>query len=306
MSENLNRRSVLKLLATAPTAAGLVWLSPAMAENKAASVGLISSNVCQLTPEVTEGPYYLDKDLVRADIREDRTGIPLKMRIQVVGADCKPLEKARVDIWHCDAQGNYSGYSGQGSDTQVDTSKQTFLRGTQMTDSAGIATFQTIYPGWYMGRTVHIHFKVFLDQTQVLTGQAFFPDALSQYIFDNAPDYGGRKTTRDMININDGIAKEAGEGSYAAVREQTDGYDAALVVGIDPEARSVQRGGNPPPPPMGADGKPLPPPNGRPPLDANGKPMMPPGGGMPPRMKEWKPVDLIPTASSEDTTKSKS
>ncbi len=285
MGMKTDRRQILKLLATAPAAAWLSMALPAAAKGEAASVGLITSNVCKLTPEVTEGPYYFDPGLVRADIREGRPGIPMKMRIQVVAAACRPAVSARVDIWHCDTQGNYSGYSSQGSDARVDTSGQTFLRGTQMTDSAGIATFQTIYPGWYASRTVHIHFKVFLDKTQVLTGQIFFPDALSQYIFENAPAYGGRSGKRDMVNINDGIAQQAGEGSYAAVREQTEGYDAALVVIIDPEARSVGWSG-----PGGGNRMPS-----RPEGD-DGIPNMRPGRGASSRSRGWTPVDIIPTS----------
>lgn len=278
-----NRRDLLRMLAIAPAAAtgGAVML-PAAAQAQAAAAGLITGNVCALMPEVTEGPYYLDEDLVRADIREDRPGIPLVMRLQVVTADCQPIEGARVDLWHCDAQGNYSGYAGQGSDTTQDTKGQTFLRGTQVSDASGIVAFQTIYPGWYASRTVHIHFKVWLDKTQVLTGQIFFPDALSQYIFDNAPDYGGRAKRRDTINIHDHIAAEAGAGAYAAVREQPQGYEAALVVGVDPEARSV--GGSRPGGPSGG------PPPGPPPGD--GGPM---GGG-----GDWQPADLIPTAGQEE------
>ncbi len=284
MSMKTDRRQLLKLFAVAP-AAGLSFALPAAAKGAAASVGLITSNVCKLTPEVTEGPYYFDPGLVRSDIREDRPGIPMKLRLQVVTADCRPVESARVDIWHCDAKGNYSGYSSQGSDTRLDTSGQNFLRGTQMTDSSGIATFQTIYPGWYASRTVHIHFKVFLGKTQVLTGQIFFPDALSQYIFENAPVYGGRSGKRDMVNINDGIAQQAGESSYAAVREQADGYDAALVVGIDPGGRSAQRGGsgsgNRPPSLSGSD---------------DGMPNIRPRRGGPFRSRDWAPVEIIPTA----------
>jgi len=286
MSMKIDRRQMLRILAAAPAAVtGFSFSLPATAKSKPASVGLITSNVCTLTPEVTEGPYYLDPGLVRTDIREDRLGIPMKLLLQVVVADCQPVENARVDIWHCDAQGNYSGYSSQGSDTRIDTSGQTFLRGTQMTDSAGIATFQTIYPGWYASRTVHIHFKVFLDKTQVLTGQIFFPDALSQYIFENAPAYGGRPAKRDMVNINDSIAQQAGEGSCATVREQAAGYDAALVVGIDSKARSVQRGG------FGGGNRPPSLPEGD-----DGMPNMRIGRGRQSRSKDWTPVEIIPSA----------
>jgi len=280
----MNRRRLLKMLATAPAAvAGLSFALPAAAKSEAAAVGLITGSICKLTPEVTEGPFYFDPGMLRTDIREDRSGIPMKLRIQVVAADCRPVESARVDIWHCDAQGNYSGYSSQGSDARLDTSGKTFLRGTQMTDDAGIATFQTIYPGWYASRTVHVHFKVLLNQNQVLTGQIFFPDALSQYIFENAPAYGGRSGKRDMVNINDGIARQAGESSQAAVREQAEGYDADLVVGIDPDARSVGWGGR------GGGGRMPPMPDG-----IDGMPNMRSGRGGPFGSGSWTPAEIIP------------
>ncbi|WP_246212638.1 hypothetical protein [Marivivens donghaensis] len=102
-------------------------------------------------PETTEGPYYIEPELVRADITEEKTGVPLKMQIQVVDANCTPIPDARVDIWHCDAQGNYSGYANQGSDGTVNTEGETFLRGTLMADESGIVSVDTIYPGWYRG-----------------------------------------------------------------------------------------------------------------------------------------------------------
>lgn len=255
------RRSLLKLLSASP-AIGLGATLPTALQAQATAVGLLTGNVCTLMPEVTEGPYYIDPGLVRADIREDRTGIALDLRLQVVSADCQPIEGARVDIWHCDAQGNYSGFAGQGSDTTSDTAGQTFLRGTQMTDAAGLTAFRTIYPGWYRGRTTHIHFKVFLDDRTVLTGQIFFPDALSQYLYDNAPDY-AREGSRDTINRNDNIAAEAGPGAHAHIREQPEGYQAALVIGVDPESEPTRSGaaGGPPP----GDGTPP----GPPPADSS-------------------------------------
>ncbi|TRW96709.1 intradiol ring-cleavage dioxygenase [Paracoccus sp. M683] len=245
-----NRRDLLKVLAAAAPATLGIGLWPGMLRAQAAAAGLISPNVCSLMPEVTEGPYYIDPELVRADIREDRVGVAMTMRLQIVDAGCAPIEGARVDIWHCDAQGNYSGFAGQGSDAVSDTAGQTFLRGTQMADAQGLVAFQTIYPGWYSGRTTHLHFKVFLDQTNLLTGQIFLPDALSQYIYDNAPDYGGRSSTRDTFNQGDGIAAQAGAGAYAHIAEQPDGYDAALVVGVarDAVSQAGQRPGGGPPP----------------------------------------------------------
>ena len=135
-------------------------------------------DVCFLTPQSIEGPYYLDPRLVRAQIAEDRMGVPLRVDLRVIdGATCKPSERARVDIWHADALGIYSGYEGQSDKQDVSTVGQKFLRGTQFTDSKGAVRFETIYPGWYVGRATHIHFKVLLDNRDVLTGQMYFPDA---------------------------------------------------------------------------------------------------------------------------------
>ncbi|CAM4096880.1 intradiol ring-cleavage dioxygenase [Paracoccus yeei] len=259
------RRAVLASLAASP--AVMLGARPTQAQEAAAvTAGLISSNVCMLATEVTEGPYYIDPELVRADITEGKEGVAMDMVIQVVDASCRPLAGARVDIWHCDAQGNYSGYANQGSDGTLDTLGETFLRGTQMADARGIVTFRTIYPGWYRGRTTHIHHKVFLDETNVLTGQIFFPDALSQYLYDNVPPYNDRASARDTVNSNDGIAEEAGEGAYAGVRETGDRYVATLVIGVDPQAVSQGGRGGPGGPPSGSDGQPgTPPPEGGPP-----------------------------------------
>ncbi len=309
-----DRRSLLRLLAASAALTAGGSIAPPWARRAAAQAGLIGANVCALTPEVTEGPYYIDPKLLRADIREDRVGVPLDLAMQVVDAACQPIPGARVDVWHCDAKGDYSGFATQGSDIVADTSAQTFLRGTQLADERGIARFTTIYPGWYRGRTTHIHFKVFIGERTVLTGQMFFPDALSEYVYLNDPDY-KRDSSRDTINARDGIARQAGEGSYAAVREQEKGYEAELVIGVDPAAESRDvgmpggrrgpGGGRPPgPPPEGFGGefggdRPPPPPGGFGP--GGGRPMGPPPGGFGPggpggSRAPISPVDLIPGA----------
>src|SRR5205085_10558214 len=124
-----------------------------------------STAACVLTPEVTEGPYYLDLNKVRSDITEGKGGAPLDLKLTVVDATgCTPIKDAAIDVWHCDAGGVYSGFSqasaGGPGGSQSTTDNQTFLRGTQVTDASGLAEFQTIYPGWYRGRAVHIHMKV--------------------------------------------------------------------------------------------------------------------------------------------------
>ena len=219
---------------------------------------------CILTPQAIEGPFYRDPRLVRADITEGRPGVPLRMQLRVVEAgSCAPVSGARVDIWHCDAQGLYSGYPGQGDSRAVDTTGQTFLRGTQETGAGGWARFETIYPGWYTGRATHTHVKVFLDERTVLTGQIYFPDALSEFLYTQVPAYGGRKAERFVVNANDGIAQEEDpeRRAFCAVKEERDRYVASLVIGVDRSAASKDMAGTttpggrperPPPPPPGA------------------------------------------------------
>lgn len=113
-------------------------------------------------PKSPKAPYYFDPALERQDVTEGRPGVRTQVRLQVVDAQCKPMAGARVDIWHADATGIYSGYANQPGG--IDTTGQTFMRGTQMTGENGVAEFTTVYPGWYRGRTTHIHFKVFLTK----------------------------------------------------------------------------------------------------------------------------------------------
>ena len=141
------------------------------------SSGTAPDAACVLTPEMTEGPYFVDGDAVRSDITEGRPGTPLTLKLRVVDArGCTPVEGAAVDVWHADAGGNYSAFGSSASDS-------TFLRGIQRTDADGAVTFETIYPGWYQGRAVHIHVKVAVDGTEVHTGQLFFDDDASERVF---------------------------------------------------------------------------------------------------------------------------
>ena len=239
----INRREAFSLVAI--TAAGGALMSQsAFAQETGATttetVGLMpGADVCVITPEVTEGPYYFDPAMQRTDITEGRPGVPTRIRLQVVDAACLPLADARVDIWHCDATGLYSGYAGQGDDGTADTTGETFMRGTVFTDAKGIAEFTTVYPGWYRGRTTHVHFKVFLDQTNILTGQIFFPDALSEYLYVNVAPYNERGAERDTLNSNDNIAAQATRASFAYVKEMEAEYLVAMIIGVDPNATSV-------------------------------------------------------------------
>ncbi len=227
----LDRRALLRTLALAPVAT----LIPAALRAEATNAGLISSDVCMLSKEVTEGPFYIDPNLIRADMTEGKPGLPMTLRLQVVNADCTPVAGARVDVWHCDASGTYSGVQNLGGG--ADTTGETFLRGTQATDDKGIATFQTIYPGWYPGRTVHIHYKVILNDNAVLTSQIFFDEAVSDQAYATDAAYQDRGA-RDMTNAADNIAQDAGDGAYCTVEAMDGQMTASMVVGINPDGRS--------------------------------------------------------------------
>lgn len=221
----ISRRKALSLLAV--TAAGGSLASPALGQNAQKS----GPAVCTITPETTEGPYYFDPALERIDVTEGRPGLPTRLRLLIVDEACRPMPGARVDIWHCDAEGVYSGYPNQPGG--LDTRGESFMRGTQFTDGQGFVEFATIYPGWYPGRTPHIHFKVFLDETTVLTGQLFFPDDVTDRIYASHPPYNARGAGRTR-NDNDGITQRAGAKAVATVEENDDGALVVMTIGIEP------------------------------------------------------------------------
>ncbi len=184
-----------------------------------------------LTVQTTEGPYYLALDLMRADITEGLTGIPLDVAFTVVDTQGRPCAGARVDIWHCNAQGHYSGFDQPGAAL----TGKTFLRGSQIVGADGAVTFHSLYPGWYSGRTTHIHFKVRSGQLTNLTSQFFLPDTLSEFLYTQVPAY-RREAVRDTLNSTDGIAIQAGLTVEGNVREAQGRYVASLTVRVDPAA----------------------------------------------------------------------
>jgi len=185
---------------------------------------------CVLTPEAGEGPFYLDPNLVRSDIRAGQSGVPLAVRFQVVrDGDCATLADARVDVWHADALGLYSGYteqSGVGGVSTAAAAGQQYLRGTQTTDADGRVRFRTIYPSWYGGRTPHVHFKVFLGGNEVVASQIFFPDEINEAVFTTADPYRAHVSKRTAFNHNDPFP----DGVTADVSRDGDGYAAAAVL----------------------------------------------------------------------------
>ncbi len=225
-----SRRTALTALASAPA---IVSSAPRVFAQAPAAPAAALTPACILTPAAIPGPFYIDPKLLRADVTEGNPGVPLRLRFVVLdAADCTPISGARVDIWHTRADGYYSGYPGQGDKHNVDTSGGTFLRGTQIADPHGEAAFRSVYPGWYGGRTVHVHFKIFIGDKDILTGQMYFPDALSQYIFANVGAY-SRKAPRNTFNTNDEFAlSDTTHGGFCDIREQADHYLATLIVGV--------------------------------------------------------------------------
>jgi protocatechuate 3,4-dioxygenase beta subunit len=189
---------------------------------------------CVLTPEAGEGPFYLDPKLIRSDITSKQAGAPLNLALQVIRAgDCATLANARVDVWHADALGLYSGYerqSGVGGISTKAAMGQQYLRGTQFTDAAGNVQFRTIFPSWYGGRTPHVHFKVFLGGNEVVASQIFFPDEISKEIFSSVEPYRQHAAKRTTFNANDPIK----QGIYSEVTRQRGSYAATAVLVVAP------------------------------------------------------------------------
>ncbi len=223
----LTRREVLAVLG----ASGAAVLS-----RRALAQG--STPACVVRPQQTEGPYFVDEKLTRSDIRSDpasgamKPGAPLQLTFNVsrVGAGCTPLTGAIVDLWHCDALGAYSDVTDPGGSTVG----QKFLRGSQVTDARGAAHFTTIYPGWYQGRAVHVHFKIRTRPSSgpehEFTSQLYFDDALTDRVHALAP-YAkrGRRTVR---NDGDGIFQDGGRQLVLEVSENGPGYAGTFDLGL--------------------------------------------------------------------------
>ena len=193
---------------------------------------------CIVRPGQTEGPYFVEERLNRSDIRLDpatgkaAAGVPLSVTfktLRVSGGRCTPLAGAHVDVWHCDALGAYSDVR----DPRGSTVGQKFLRGFQTTDAAGLARFTTIYPGWYEGRAVHIHFKVRTDvapRGREFTSQVYFDDAVTDAVHRQDP-YAARGQRR-VRNGRDGLFAHGGDQLLLTVAEDGRGYAGTFEVGL--------------------------------------------------------------------------
>ena len=241
MSKQLiSRRATLRLLGAAGATAfvglsgGRVFERLPLGRRGVASTASAAS--CVVRPQLTEGPYFVDEKLNRSDIRTDpttgalRPGVPLVLNFNVSavsGNSCAPLPNAYVDVWHCDALGTYSDVTGARG--------LKFLRGYQVTDSNGAARFTTIYPGWYSGRAVHIHFKIRMfngsQETYEFTSQFFFPDSINNQVYAQSPY--SSKGSPDTPNSRDGIYNGGGSQLLLTPTASGQGYAATLDISLE-------------------------------------------------------------------------
>jgi protocatechuate 3,4-dioxygenase beta subunit len=239
------------------TATGTPTTSAATATRGTATTGAAVPS-CVLTPDETEGPYYFNAAQVRRDITEGKPGTALQLTFTVVNVNknCAPVRDVLVDVWHCDATGNYSGYSGLpngpaeapgasgtpgggrppgsppaggpggpgggANPTPNVATAEKFLRGIQTTDANGQATFDTIFPGWYQGRLTHIHFKVHVDDKTTFTSQFFMPTDIEQQVYANDTPYNARGQNPTTL-ANDSVIHTEAERAPLLMTAQRSG-----------------------------------------------------------------------------------
>ena len=217
---------------------------------------LRAADPCTLMPEADEGPYYIDFEKVRRDITEGRPGVPVQLRIVLLDAKgCAPIENAALDIWHCDASGVYSGFTAAGGGEPSGrgrggpggrggrggrgaTDETRFLRGVQMTNKQGVAEFLTVYPGWYAGRTIHIHLKAHVGGHVSHTGQLYFPEDVTEQIAKMEP-YANHSNVHRTLQREDHIFTQQGGAQSMMKLERlqkgsnSGGFVASLAVAIN-------------------------------------------------------------------------
>lgn len=225
----VKRRTVLTGLMGAVLTPVSGLLSPAFAQSsikQAAEVDeLLDSipNMCRLATAALEGPYYIDQRILRSDIREGQPGVPLELELQIVNANasCTPVKGVAVSIWHCNAEGEYSGYLFNDPNKLPDMrsvnefghvqekDNERWLRGVQTTDENGKVKFKTIVPGWYSPRAAHIHVRAFLSKSAMMTTQLYFPQSLLNNIQSTHKAYKGRGPSV-YTNENDVVRRQTG------------------------------------------------------------------------------------------------
>ena len=236
----LTRREAVLLLGGAG-AYGVLWVNGCAKTPDKRTEDAAGALDCAVKPELTEGPYYVDEELARSDIRTDsatgalQAGIPLTLAFTVsrIQSDaCTPLADAVVDVWHCNALGVYSDVEDPG----FNTIGEDWLRGNQTTDANGAASFTTIFPGWYQGRATHIHFKIRTaagtGSAYEFTSQLFFPESFLSDIYTEREPYTTRGDDGRLRNANDGIYGQGGSRLLLQPVPSGAGYAATLNIGL--------------------------------------------------------------------------
>lgn len=231
----IDRRTMLR-------GAGVAGLAAAFGPRALALLGAEearAATTCVLTPEATEGPYWVEDTMTRRDIREGKPGLPLQIRFTIVNArSCRAIRGADVEIWHANAEGAYSGFDGASAGGPpgggIARTSTRYLRGHQKTDRQGRAEFLTVFPGWYPGRTPHIHLKVHVGGDVVHTGQVFFDERITAAVY-RRPPYRARGQA-DTPHAADSVYDQAG-GSRAQLKltkrpNGARGHLGTIVIGV--------------------------------------------------------------------------
>lgn len=225
-NRTISRREAITLLGVAGAAmavgCGNSPTSPS-APATTTTTGGSTAAACAATPSETVGPFPSLTDLVRSDIREGKPGATLSLTITVVDAACAPVSNATVDIWQCDAAGNYSEYGSERS--------QTYLRGIQTTNAEGQVTFMTVYPGWYQGRATHIHVEVLRNGSSAKVTQIAFPESVNAAVYGTGA-YASRGAN-PTSNTRDGIFADSLDAELATISgDPAGGYRATFRIAI--------------------------------------------------------------------------
>lgn len=188
----------------------------------------VTTKTCTPTQAIEEGPYYLSSSPVRSNVTDGQAGKAITLNFTIVDTACKPIKGARIDIWYANAQGIYSGVASRGDDLGAGVGSGNFLRGTQTTNSKGIATFKGIYPGWYPARTIHIHEKIWIRGKEVLTTQTFFTDKDNEAVMSTEP-YAARGKQK-VTNATDMVLNRGGVDLNSALMKLSGKKASSIIV----------------------------------------------------------------------------
>jgi protocatechuate 3,4-dioxygenase beta subunit len=222
-----------KFLKNGAIGLGVIISSPTILSScKKETAPTIDSSTCAVSPAETDGPFPIKSpaNLVQENIIGNRAGIPLLIQIKVENTNnnCQPLSGVLVDIWHCDAKGNYSEYSGQ---IDGNFTNEHFLRGRQTTNNNGVASFISIYPGWYPGRAPHLHLEIKrITGESLLITQTAFPENISNIVYAT----NGYNGSFDTSNSNDGEFENSLNRNIATsvIGNTTDGYTLTETIKV--------------------------------------------------------------------------